>query len=302
MSPPHWIAVDWGTTNLRAWSMDEDGSVRAASRCRAGMNLLEPGARSYEATLLSLIGPWLSDDRRTEAVVCGMAGSRQGWIEAPYRQVPAPALGPNVMTEAPARDARLRVHIVQGVCQDSPPDVMRGEETALLGLASMVPRFDGTAVLPGTHHKWARIAQGEILRFRTFMTGELYGLLSERSILRHSVAAGRLRRDAFRQAFEEALARPEGAVARLFELRARHLLEDADPVEASSRLNGCLLGTEFASARDFLDSHDIAVIAAGASAERFRIALECAGKRFRTFEPETCVLNGLRAVRDSLAP
>jgi 2-dehydro-3-deoxygalactonokinase len=183
-----WIAVDWGTTHLRAWAMAEDGTVRAEARSDDGMGHLARDA--FEPALLSLIEPWLGAGPM-DVLACGMVGSRQGWVEAPYVAVPAK---PTNLTPVPVttRDPRLRVSILPGLKQDAPPDVMRGEETQIAGFLAAALGFDGVLCLPGTHAKWVQISAGEVVSFRTFMTGELFDLLSAVSVLRHSVAAERV--------------------------------------------------------------------------------------------------------------
>ena len=298
MSQVEWIAVDWGTTNLRAWALAEDGSVLESAQRHAGMDRLSECPSEYESALLGLIDPWLSAHRRTVILACGMAGSRQGWIEAPYRPTPAATEDANAIVEAPTRDTRIQVHIAGGICQNSPQDVMRGEETILAGLSRFIPNLDGTAILPGTHTKWVRVAGGKVQRFTTFMTGELFGLLTGASILRHSVSPEGLDADAFASAFAETLAAPESLSARLFTLRASHLLNGADPVASSSRLSGFLTGLEFAGAASYREAKEFSVIASGMVAERYRIAFNRLGVAFRMFDPEECVLEGLRATRN----
>ena len=126
------IAVDWGTTRLRAWAMSGGGAVLAGAESERGMGRLSPP--EFEGALLEIISLWLAKGRRTEVLVCGMAGARQGWQEAPYRKVPCEPVLPGMQIAVRARDKRLDVHIIPGLSQASPPDVMRGEETQLAGL------------------------------------------------------------------------------------------------------------------------------------------------------------------------
>ena len=122
-------------------------------------------------------------------IACGMVGARQGWIEAPYSQVPCAPVGLS-MIKPVVEDTRLDVSILPGLSQTDPADVMRGEETQIAGYLAENPGFDGVLCLPGTHTKWAHISAGEVVSFRTFMTGELFALVSSQSVLRHSVGAG----------------------------------------------------------------------------------------------------------------
>jgi 2-dehydro-3-deoxygalactonokinase len=216
-----WIAVDWGTTHLRAWAMAEDGTVRAEARSDDGMGRLSRD--QFEPALLALVEPWLGAGPM-DVFACGMVGSRQGWMEAPYVPVPAK---PGALTpvRVATRDARLRVALLPGLNQASPPDVMRGEETQIAGFLAAAPGFDGVLCLPGTHSKWVQISAEEVVSFRTFMTGEMFDLLSGQSVLRHSVSEDGTDPDAFAEAVSETISRPEMLAQRLFSIRAGHLLD-----------------------------------------------------------------------------
>lgn len=158
-------------------------------------------------------------------LICGMAGARQGWAEAPYLTTPTRL---DALHEGAIRlDARGDVRILPGIAQTSAdrPDVMRGEETQLLGVTDA--GFTGLVCIPGTHSKWVRIEAGEVVEFSTYMTGELFAVLSRHSILSYAVdAAGQFDVDdaAFRQALAAALAAPAGLTSSLFRLRAAQLL------------------------------------------------------------------------------
>ena len=117
-----------------------------------------------------------------------MVGARQGWLEVPYSETPCKPIFPEAIGRPDTRDQRLRVFVLGGIKQTTPaPDVMRGEETQIAGILSADPSFEGVLCLPGTHTKWVRISAGEIVDFKTFMTGELFSLLSRQSVLRHSL-------------------------------------------------------------------------------------------------------------------
>ena len=190
MTAPAWIAVDWGTSNLRAWAMDEAGAALAEAASPAGMGGL--ARDGFEPALVALIDPWLAPGRRTDVIACGMVGARQGWIEAPYAAVPGPPAAP---APSPARRCATRAWrctCCTASARPIPADVMRGEETQIAGLIAREPGFDGVACLPGTHAKWAHVSAGEVVSFSTFMTGELFALIAQSSVLRHSVAQRRL--------------------------------------------------------------------------------------------------------------
>lgn len=289
-----WIAVDWGTTRLRASAMAGRRVIEARSS-EAGMGGLEQAG--FEPALLALVDDWLGD--RVPVVACGMVGSRQGWVEAAY--LPAPCTPPTLAqaTRAPANDARLDVRILPGVRQDSPADVMRGEETQIAGFLSALPDFDGVLCLPGTHTKWVRISAGEIVSFQTYMTGEIFGLLSGASVLRHSTGAEGWDEGAFAEAVDDALSRPAAIAAKLFGIRAESLLKGLDPRAARTRLSGLLVGLELGGARPYWLGQQVAVIGADTPAEVYRRALAMQGVEPTVADGAEMTMAGLWAAREA---
>jgi 2-dehydro-3-deoxygalactonokinase len=300
MSRAEWIAVDWGSSNLRAWAIAADGSTMAEAASDAGAAALAPEA--FEPALLALVAGWLDPGRgaATEVVVCGMAGARGAWAEAAYAAVPCPPT-PTVATRAPTRDPRLAVHLLPGLCQGKPADVMRGEETQIAGLLGREPGFDGVACLPGTHTKWAHVSAGEVVSFASFMTGEIFGLLAGTSVLRKTVAEDGWSEEDFLQAAEEGLSRPERVVARLFPLRAEALLHGLDPVRARARLSGLLIGAELAAAKHYWLGRDVVLIGATRLAEAYRDALAVGGLGARLADATEMTRAGLAAAHAELA-
>lgn len=303
---PDWVAVDWGTSRLRAWAMRGDRVLEARSSGQ-GMGTLEPA--EFEPALLDLIRDWI-EARAARApapgplpvIACGMVGARGGWVEAAYRAVPCPPLDPADAVPAPVRDPCLTVRVLPGLCQAAPPDVMRGEETQIAGFLRAEPGFHGTLCLPGTHSKWVTVAGGVIGAFRSFMTGELYALLSGQSVLRHTIRGAAPDPGAFAQAAHEARARPEAVAGALFGLRARSLLDGLAPGAAAGRLSGLLIGAELAGARDFWQDRPTVVIGADALAGLYAQALSDAGAEARRADAQSLVLAGLISAAAHLIP
>lgn len=284
---PDWIAVDWGTSHLRAWAM-QGATPIADAQSDAGMGSLTPAA--FEPALLALVAPWLAEGRTTAVIACGMVGSRQGWVEAPYRAVPCAPLG-GALTKAPTRDPRLEVRVIPGLKQASPADVMRGEETQIAGALALNPGWDGVLCLPGTHSKWVHVSAGEVVSFQTFLTGELFALLSTQSVLRHSVSgwdeAG------FDEGVQRALDRPERLAARLFGLRAEGLLSGLDPARARARLSGLLIGAELAAARPYWLGQRVMIAGAPDLARSYARALSGLAVPATTIDATGATLAGL---------
>ena len=292
MIRPAWIAVDWGTSNLRAWAMGP-GGVLAHAGSDKGMAALAQD--QFEAALLDLIAPWLAADRVVDVVAAGMVGARQGWIEAPYVAVPSVPLVPGRMAVPKVSDTRFRICICHGLCQKKPADVMRGEETQIAGLLAQRPGFDGVACLPGTHTKWAEISAGEVCSFVSVMTGEIFALLSRQSVLRHTIGPQGLDRAEFLESLDASLTQPQSIAARLFSIRAEGLVAGIDPVVARSRLSGLLIGLELAATRPWWLGRAIVIVGSSALAETYRMALDHVGATAEVMDGETVTLAGLSA-------
>lgn len=293
----NWIAVDWGTSNLRAWVMDGRDQVVDHLMSDRGMASLRPD--EFEPALLDLVAPFLGDGP-TPVICCGMVGSRQGWAEAAYHSVPCPPPTAQTSTRAAAADPRLQVHILPGIKQMTPPDVMRGEETQIAGFLRGTPNFDGVLCMPGTHTKWVQISAGEIVSFRTCMTGELFALLAQNSVLRHSVAGHDFDPEAFDQAVSDGLSRPDDLAAQLFRLRAGSLVADLQAAPARARLSGVLIGAELAATRPYWLGNNIAIIGADMVSDLYRRALEAQGAMVRTTDGTDITLSGLIAAYSAL--
>ncbi len=277
-----WIAADWGTTHLRVWAMSAGGTVLAQAQTTDGMGTL---ARDDFATALdSATAGW----PRVPVIACGMVGSRQGWAEASYTPVPCAPLAAGL---TPAGD---RCHIISGLKQKAPADVMRGEETQIAGFLALNPGWDGVICLPGTHTKWVHVSAAEVVSFQTVMTGDLFAAITGHTVLRHTTAAGW--DDAgFLQGVEEALSRPERLAARLFSLRAESLLDGLPDAVARARLSGLLIGAELAATKPYWLGQQIAVIGAGALAALYVTALGAQAAPATQVNADRATLAGLTA-------
>lgn len=232
------IAVDWGTTNRRAYLLDADGRQRG--EFEDGQGVLTVPAGGFSAAVAE-IRARLGDK---PLLMAGMIGSNRGWVEAPY--VPCPAgIAELAGGLAWAADD---VAIVPGVsfADGQRADVMRGEEVQLLGAfaAGLVPA-DCLVCHPGTHNKWARLAGGRIAGFRTIMTGELFNLLSQHSILSDLLGGEAEAGEAFAAGVAAGMS-GEGLPAELFAVRARVILGQAKRGDATSFTSGLLIGADVA--------------------------------------------------------
>lgn len=293
---PDWIAIDWGTTNLRAWAMGPEGAF-ATAESADGMGRLDRAG--FEPALLRLISPWLSGPP-VPVLACGMVGSRQGWHEAPYRAVPCAPLLPGALVTVPVHDRRITVQIAPGLKQMRPADVMRGEETQIAGALALHPGFDGSFCLPGTHSKWVQVSAGEVVSFQTYLTGELFALLSGQSVLRHGMAGDGWDDAAFDQGVAEGMARPERLAAGLFRLRAEGLISGLSPSAARARLSGLLIGSELAAARAYWLGARVALVGSSALNRLYARALSAQGLSCETLSSRDCTIAGLALAAGAL--
>lgn len=288
------LACDWGTTNLRAWTLDSDGAAVAQQDFPLGVSRLAPGEaqQRFEAEVRPALGA-----EALPAILCGMVGSNIGWRAAPYADCPAglPDLAKSLMSVA--KDVR----IVPGLrCQGlaGAPDVMRGEETQLFGwLAQQPGRGDGRRLIchPGTHAKWVLVEDGRVVRFVTAMTGELFALLGRHSLLKSEAPADD--DEAFDQGLAAA-AQGDALAARLFTARARVVGGQARPESTPSYLSGLLIGAEVASVPRLLGEPAGHVVLLGDAAlcDRYRRALVRMDIEVEAFDGEAAAVSGLFAL------
>jgi len=294
---PDWIAVDWGTTHLRAFAMGPAGVLAEAESDDGMATLARDG---YEPALMRLVAPWLAPGAPVDIIACGMVGSRQGWLEAPYRDTPCAPLDPPTLVTVPLADPRLTLRLVPGLRQVRPADVMRGEETQIAGALAAMPGFDGVLCLPGTHSKWVHVSAGEVVSFQTCMTGELFALLSTQSVLRHGMAGDGWDEHSFINALSDAMSQPERFSARLFSLRAEALIAALPAAAARARLSGLLIGIELAATRPYWLGQQVVIVGAPKLAATYAAALAAQGVVARTLPAAACTIAGLAFARSSI--
>jgi 2-dehydro-3-deoxygalactonokinase len=285
-------AVDWGTSSFRLWLLDQTGMPLAEVRGDQGMAALKP--EDYGVVLETAL---TKTDAPADApvIICGMAGAAQGWRPAPYFDLPADL---SVLHEqACSVDGMGReIRILPGLAQRNPkaPDVMRGEETLLLGATLAQGIQERTVCLPGTHSKWASIIGGNVKSFGTAMTGEIFGLLAKSSTLSHFIDLREevSQNSSFSSAVAESLDAPEALLRRLFSVRSGPLLFGENVAkEAAARLSGLLIGSEIAAFR--AETEDVLLVASGKLANAYAQALGVAGVKFDQIDAEVLTRSGL---------
>jgi 2-dehydro-3-deoxygalactonokinase len=275
MSDTRLIALDWGTTQLRARLLGAGGAVLAERSTPSGIMHVPEGR--FEQALRDTCGDWI-DAHGCALLASGMIGSRQGWQEAPYLDLPAS------LEDAAARLTRVDFGASQslfivpgllGIGDDGQSDVMRGEETQLWGCA--LP--DGACgVLPGTHSKWAWIGpHGRITAFQTWMTGELFALLRQHSILGRLMTPGDFAPAAFDDGVRLGLERPAQMMHTIFAARTAGLTARRPPDALADFLSGILIGAEIGGAHSARPVEAVTLVGEAALCNRYARALAAAG-------------------------
>lgn len=290
---PSFVAVDWGTSSFRLWLVSGTGDVLTQTSGPHGMGTLTP---AEYAPLLERQMETLGVAPDIPVLISGMAGAKGGWVEAPYlahdSDLADLAKHATRVTGQP-RDIR----ILPGLKQRDPANVMRGEETQIIGLLAHNPDFDGIVALPGTHTKWVHLSKNRIEDFATCMTGEIFQLLSRQSVLRHSMAQDAWDEAAFLSAVDEALHDPQSIAVTLFGLRAEMLLAGLTGAAARGRLSGLLIGFELAATRGYWLQGRVALIGAPELCHCYSKALAPMGIKAETLDAQTMTLAGLTLAR-----
>ncbi len=297
MTTPRYIAVDWGTSSFRLWMIGSDGSVLGESRSDEGMTTAaKTGFAEVLAKHLATVGA----PETTPVIVCGMAGAKQGWVEAGYIDVPTSLSA--ILTGAVSVPGQSRdVRILPGLAQrdKASPDVIRGEETQLLG--ALAPESTGpqAVCMPGTHSKWVHVEDADVIGFSTFMTGELFDAISKHTILSHAVAGvdqSPADNSAFKASVTAAFHQPEMASNLLFTARSGQLLHGLSAAAAQARISGTLIGLEIAGAlSDAANDTPIVLVASGRLQKLYETAFKSLSLKFTTVDADAAVLRGLSA-------
>lgn len=263
------LAVDWGTSSLRGALLDSQGRVLKERSFPRGILSVAPG--DFAAVFEACFAHWMGA-AGTFCLVSGMAGSKQGWLEAPYCACPA---GFDEVASQLAWVKAGRIAIVPGLsCEhDGIPDVMRGEETQVFGALQLLGLQDGLLVLPGTHSKWVSVRNRRIDNFSTSMTGEFYALLRQQSLLARSLpdADGEVDWAAFDEGVALAL-RGAGLLQTAFSVRTLSLFGRMAASRLPSYLSGLVIGEEIRS-RDLPAGTELVLIGAELLTERYERAL-----------------------------
>lgn len=290
VSEPALIGVDWGTSSLRAFLIDTDGQV--IDDVSAPEGIMQVSGKTFEAVLDHLIGPWRRQ-ANFPILASGMITSRNGWVETPYAAMP---LGADDLARALVLydiASGYRVHFVTGALIEHAggPDVMRGEETQIIG-ASALGLNDGTFVLPGTHSKWVQVTDGQIVDFSTYMTGEIFAALKGHTILGTLMEGDDFNAEGFDLGVAAGLDTKANLLHNLFHARTLPLMGKIPKVATADYISGMLIGTEVAGAtRGIEDIGIVTIVGRSDLSDRYENALHTAGFECRR-APDDIVAKG----------
>lgn len=304
MTTPRYIAVDWGTSSFRLWLIGSDGSVLNESRSDEGMTT---AAKTGFAEVLARHLATVEAPADIPVIVCGMAGAKQGWVEAGYVDVPT-SLSAILTGAVPVPGQSRDIRILPGLAQRdrASPDVIRGEETQLLGALGADSTGAQAVCMPGTHSKWVHVQDGEVIGFSTFMTGELFDAITKHTILSHAVAGAEQSpadNSAFKASVSTAFRQPQMATNLLFTARSGQLLHGMTASAAQARISGTLIGLEIAGAlADAANDTPIALVASGRLQKLYETAFKALSLNATTIDADTAVLAGLSAAANAIWP
>lgn len=297
MTNPAFAAVDWGTSSFRLWLIAHDGSVLAERRSNEGMTTAAKASFSgvLSSHLLAIGAP-----DALPVIICGMAGARQGWVEAGYLDVPA-SLSAILTGAVKVPEERRDVRILPGLAQRDAtrPDVIRGEETQLLGALGEDSKGERIVCMPGTHSKWVHVSNGTLAGFSTFMTGELFDAISKHTILNYAID-GSDEQSPDHASFDTAVAAafklPARASNLLFGVRGGQLLHGLSASAARAKLSGTLIGLEIAGAvQGEIGITEVTLIASGRLRDLYERSFNALSLSYTTIEADAAVRGGLSA-------
>lgn len=291
-----WIAVDWGTTNFRAFLMKDSHCVnRIASSC----GLLSVEKNAFAATLHHQLQPWLAAVGPAPVLMAGMVGSQQGWRNVPYVSLPADVktlLDGIQSVETFWGSPAWITPGVSGLSAWGQPDVMRGEEVQLLGLGRLHPAPEHLVILPGTHSKHARLVDGRLVSFSTFMTGELFSVLGTHSLLgRHP--GPQQDNDASFLAGVRAARSAAPFSHLIFAARTRYLCGDIAREHVHSFLSGILIGHELST---LAAGQQVWLVGSTTLSARYQLAATVTQTRLSAVNGDDCLLQGMTTLYSHL--
>ena len=275
--------------------MDNNNVIDQVST-QEGMKFIDQN--EFEKILIKNIDAWNNKFDIKVIIASGMVGAKQGWIEVPYINSPCDIRNLNFKSLKILDD--VKIHILSGVSQFNPSDVMRGEETQIAGFLLNNVDFNGSICLPGTHSKWVNMNSYNIQEFTTFLTGELYEIVKKYSILNHSLNTTELDDEIVKSSAKLIIENPSFISNKLFEIRADNLLKNSNQTSNNSKLVGYLLGIELSGSRTYWEDKDLVIIGSSNLNKYYELILNGRSNSIRLFNSSDMALNGLSFYKKSL--
>lgn len=300
------IAVDWGTSHLRIWALDAHGKPVNMHHSSDGMRSVKDSAF---ASVLDKYISAMNIQTDIPVIMCGMVGSRQGWQEAPYVSIPC-HIEEGISHAITIRDAQRDIRILPGFANRDAQcaDVMRSEETQLLGLYDMSgDTLDQLVCMPGTHAKWVLTKTGKVIDFATSLSGELFAAISTASVLRYAIenAANTIdpQTEYFINGVRNSINEPATFLNRLFAVRSKSLLHDLSPNAAVAEISGSIIGQDIAGAMLRFSSFDeVILVGSGHLGALYSQALKLAGLTPRLVDGDELAVRGLTHAARTIWP
>ena len=303
------VTADWGTSNLRLYLLEKSESEYRLLDSKTGPGVSQVNG-NFAEVFFSLTQDWLSKSEDIPIIISGMIGSSIGWRETPYLSCPVDAekIAAGLV---PFISRGQRINIISGLSTNNPlghPDVMRGEELQLLGWIKDNPNGSSESrlfILPGTHNKWVLMRKGEIHTFLTAMTGELFSVLRQNSVLLTQKTFAKLNVDAFVRGLKAQNLDDASTLLSLFTTRSLQLLGDLDPEHAASYLSGLLIGADVTAGyrlfkKHFPELEGATLIGDSELAECYQLAFEHHGIALDVCDSTQVTLAGYEAVIEQL--
>ncbi len=285
-----WIGIDWGTTNFRAWFIKDDKVLEEVSKPHGIKNIPN---KNFEKILIKNIKLPKKIIGKIKIISCGMVGSKQGWINSGYEK--KINLKKNNLVKVKTKNKYLDFYIVKGLYQNNPYDVIRGEETQVLGYLQGNKNFSGFICLPGTHSKWIKIKKGKLIKFKTFMTGELFEIISKNSILKHSIIDTKINTKIFKNSILLSQKKNFNIFDYLFEFRSRTLLSKKKYFPKSELL-AYLIGNEIKSNINNLRDSKVVIIGSHYNSKLYSQAMKVLKIKNTIVDSKNITITGLKTL------
>ena len=288
LGKPDWIAIDWGTTNFRAWLIKDDKIVKEINKPHGIRNIPN---QNFENILIKNIKLQKNNKKKIKIISCGMIGSKQGWHDTGYEK--KINLKKNNLVKIKTKNKNIDFYIVKGLSQNNPYDVMRGEETQILGFLKNNKFFSGFICLPGTHSKWIKIIRGKLINFKTYMTGELFEIITTNSILKHSIEEKKINSKIFRNSIIKSQKNNFNFFDHLFEFRSRKLLSK-NKFYPRSELIAYLIGNEIKSNIKNIKNSKVIIIGSNYNSKLYSRAMKSLKIKNTIIDSKNITITGLK--------